>query len=75
MSAEERAAYRQQIMKATTAEERERIRAEHHEKMMVRAKAQGVTLPDPMPAGGMGQGRQMMGPKDGSGMGGGMKGK
>lgn len=41
---------------ATSAEERERIRAEYHEQMKKRAKERGVTLPNapPMRPGGMG---------------------
>jgi len=63
---------------AKTAEEREKIRAEHHERMKVRAKERGVKLPDEPPArggmmgpgGGMGPGSGM-GP--GAGMGGGLR--
>jgi hypothetical protein len=41
---------------ATTVEERERIRAEHHERMNERAKAQGLSLPDQPARGGYGAG-------------------
>lgn len=67
MTPQERQEYRDRMQSATTAEERERIRAEHHEQMMERAKEQGVTLPDMPPAHG-----QQMGPGSGMGPGGGM---
>ena len=66
MTKQERNEFRNRMRSAKTAEEREQIRAEHHERMMVRAKERGVTLPDDPPARGSG----MMGP--GGGMGGGM---
>ena len=66
MTKQERNEFRNRMRSAKTAEEREQIRAEHHERMMVRAKERGVTLPDEPPARGSG----MMGP--GGGMGGGM---
>jgi hypothetical protein len=50
-----------------TAEEREQIRNEHHERMKARAKERGMTLPDEPPARG-----GMMGPGGGMGSGGGM---
>lgn len=55
MSRQERLEHRNKLRAAKTAEEREQIRKEHHEKMQQRAKERGVTLPD-MPAtpGGMG---------------------
>lgn len=68
MTAQERSAYRDRMRNARTAEERERIRNEHHKLMQERAKQRGVTLPDSPPATGMGQGSGM-GP--GGGMGGG----
>lgn len=67
MTREERNQYRKQIRDAKTARERERIRAEHHERMKIRAKERGVTLPDEPPARG-----GMMGPGSGMGGGGGM---
>ena len=81
MTQEERMAYRTKMRAAKTQEERERVRAEHHEQMKVRAKERGVTLPDEPPArgggmspgGGMGPGGGGMGP--GGGMGGGSKGR
>ncbi|MDP2155327.1 MAG: hypothetical protein Q8J61_04955 [Sulfuricella sp.] len=81
MTQEERVAYRTRMRAAKTQEERERIRAEHHEQMKVRAKERGVTLPDQPPAmgggmspgGGMGSGGGGMG--SGGGMGGGPRGR
>jgi len=81
MTQQERTAYRAKMRAAKTQEERERVRAEHHEQMKVRAKERGVTLPDEPPArgggmspgGGMGPGGSGMGP--GGGMGGGSKGR
>lgn len=46
MTPAERDEYRARLRAATTAEERDRIRAEHHEQMKLRAKERGVTLPD-----------------------------
>ena len=54
---QERIEYRQRLRNAGAAEERARIRAEHHQKMRGRAKDLGVTLPKEPPAKGMGQGR------------------
>jgi len=75
MTQQERTAYQARMRAAKTQEERERIRAEHHEQMKVRAKERGVTLPDEPPArgGGMGPGGGGMGP--GGGMGGGPRGR
>lgn len=69
MTPQERNAFRAKMRAAKTAEERERIRAEHHERMKERAKERGVTLPDKprVPAGkGPGGG---MGPGGGTGRG------
>jgi len=73
MTQQEREQYQEQMRNAKTAEERERLRNEHHEKMQARAQERGVMLPDmpPKRGGGMNQGGGM-GP--GSGMGGGMGG-
>ena len=73
MTQQERAEYQAQMQNMKTAEERERFRKEHHEKMQARAQERGVMLPDmpPQRGGGMNQGGGM-GP--GSGMGGGMGG-
>jgi len=59
MTPQERANYRARMQSAKTAQEREQIRAEHHEPMQARAKERGVTLLDQPPArggGGMGPG-------------------
>jgi septal ring factor EnvC (AmiA/AmiB activator) len=67
MTEQERAEYHARMRAAKTAEEREKIRKEHHERMKERAKEQGVTLPDDPPERGMGPGGGM-GPA-GGGMG------
>ena len=64
MTKEERIAYRTKMRSAKTQEERQKIRADHHDEMVVRAKERGVTLPDVPPAMGGG-----MGPGGGGGMG------
>ncbi|OGI48054.1 MAG: hypothetical protein A2151_05200 [Candidatus Muproteobacteria bacterium RBG_16_65_34] len=69
MTSEEITEYRNTMRAAKTAEERAKIRNEHHEKMVARAKERGVTLPEEPPArpgrmgpgGGMGPGRGMGG--------------
>lgn len=68
MTKQERIEQRSKMRAAKTAEEREQIRKEHHERMKERAKARGVTLPDEPPArgGGMGPG---CGAEPGCGMG------
>ncbi len=71
MTAKERAEYRERMRKAKTAEEREQLRKEHHERMKARAKERGMKLPDEPPARGMGPGGGT-GPRDGTGPGGGM---
>lgn len=70
MTQKERTEYRSKMRDAKSAEEREKIRAEHHEQMKERAKEKGVTIPDEPPARGMGQGMgqgQGMGPGNGRG--------
>ncbi len=47
MTEEERATFRTQMQNAATDEERQQIRLQHRERMLERAKAQGVTLTDP----------------------------
>lgn len=74
MTQEERDAQRNKMRKTTTAEEREKVRAEHHEKMKERAAEQGKTIPDEPYArgqGGSNGGGRGMG---GGGMGGGGRG-
>ncbi|MDX9709196.1 MAG: hypothetical protein RBT64_06545 [Trichloromonas sp.] len=66
MSPEERNAYQTRMRAAENGEERERIRAEHHERMKIRAREQGLSLPDEPPAHGMHKG---MGSGPGGGMG------
>lgn len=68
MTAKERDEYRSKIRSAKTAQEREKIRSEHHERMIVRAKERGVTIPDNPPPRGSGMGPGGMGP-GGGGMG------
>ncbi|MEW6500125.1 MAG: hypothetical protein AB1456_01425 [Thermodesulfobacteriota bacterium] len=64
MTPQERAEHRAKMRAAKTAAEREKIRKEHHERMVQRAKERGVTLPEEVPATGGG-----MGPGPGAGMG------
>jgi hypothetical protein len=72
MTPQERVEFRAKMRAAQTAEERERIRAEHHARMQERAKERGIALPDQPPArGGAGMGGGM-GPGSGMGPGGGM---
>ncbi|MBU6249422.1 MAG: hypothetical protein KGN77_16935 [Xanthomonadaceae bacterium] len=57
MTPAERDAYRQQMRNTRTPQEREALRARHHEQMQQRARERGVRLPDiPPPGGGMGRG-------------------
>lgn len=57
MTDQERFDYRSQMRSAKSAEEQDKIRREHHEKMKLRAAERGLTLPDQMPArGGRGMG-------------------
>jgi Flp pilus assembly protein TadD len=68
MTVQERNEHRSKMRAAKTAQERERVRTEHHEQMKVRAKERGITLPDQPPAGrgpGMGPGGGGMGPGGG----------
>src|SRR5690606_17461463 len=70
MTEQERMEHRDRMRAARTLEERERVRAEHHEQMLERARERGVTLPDEPPArgGGMGPGGSGVG-AGGGGMG------
>ena len=79
MNEQERLEYRQRMRNAPSEEERQQIRAEHHQRMQERAQQKGVTLPAEPPAQGMGAGQGMgtgrgMGPGQGRGMGGGGQG-
>lgn len=69
MTQQERQLHRQKMQAAKTPEERARIRQENHEKMRLRAKEQGIDLPDNAPTepGEMNQQN-----RPGSGMGSGM---
>ena len=79
MTEKERNEYRERMRSAKTQQEREKIRSEHHDRMLARAKERGVTIPDQPPAkgagngpgGGMGPGAGGMGTGGGSGKGGG----
>lgn len=64
MTADERKEHRAKIRGTASREEREKIRAEQHEKMKKRAKEQGKEIPDNPPEGGMGGGMRggMRGP-------------
>lgn len=62
MEPEERVEYHTKMRAAKTAEERELLRREHHQRMQERAKVRGVTLPDEPPGSGGGMG---MGPGGG----------
>lgn len=74
MTDQERSQYRDSMRSAESASERERIRRENHERMKARAAERGVTLPDEMPAQGMGRGPGAgMGPGGGTGPGQGMR--
>jgi hypothetical protein len=56
MTPNEIAEHRAQMQAAKTAEERERIRAEHHSRMRQRAKERGVEIPETPPRTGQGHG-------------------
>jgi hypothetical protein len=58
MTEPERAEYQAKLRAAKTAEEKEQIRKEHHERMKARAEERGVAIPaePPMTGGGMGPG-------------------
>jgi len=69
MTEQERQEYRARMRAATTAQEREQIRLEHHTQMQARAREQGVDLPEEPPMTDM---RRGMGPDQGMGPGQGM---
>jgi Na+-translocating ferredoxin:NAD+ oxidoreductase RnfG subunit len=73
MTEQERNEYRERMRSTKTEQEREKIRAEHHERMVARAKERGVMIPDepPVKGGGMGAGRGMGPGAGGKGYGGG----
>ena len=70
MTQQERTEYRGKMRTSKTAEEREQIRKEHHERMKERAAERGINLTEEPPARGrgMGPGGGQMGP-GGAGMG------
>ncbi len=70
MNDQERNDYRERMRNAASAEDRQKIRDEHHELMQGRAKERGVTLP---PREGMGPRGEGRGP--GAGMGPGPRGE
>jgi hypothetical protein len=74
MTLQERTEFGARMRATKTTEEREKLRKEHHERMEVRAKERGVTLPDEPPVrrgsmmgsgGVMGSGGGGMGPSGG----------
>ena len=71
MTEQERNEHRQRMRNARNEQEREKIRNEHHQRMKVRAREQGIELPDQPPArGGYGAGQgKGMGPGAGQGAG------
>ena len=71
MTPQEHEEYRERMRAATTAQEREQIRAEHHALMQERAKERGVALP-PEPRIGAGP-RAPGGPGAGGAAGGGRR--
>ena len=66
MTPQERNEYQTRMRDAQGEEEREKIRAEHHERMKIRAQEQGLSLPDEPPTHGMHKG---MGSGGGMGVG------
>ena len=73
MTQQEMNEYHERMRLAKTEQERERIRADHHDRMKDRARERGVTLPDEPPAktGGSPGTGGAMGPGGGMGTGGG----
>ncbi|MCD6680554.1 MAG: hypothetical protein LT102_07855 [Burkholderiaceae bacterium] len=70
MTQQERDEYRYRMRAAKTAQEREQIRADHHERMKERAQARGVAIPDEPPARGGGRPANGRGAGRGAGPGG-----
>lgn len=56
MTEQERNEYRARMQAAKSNEEREQLRLEHHERMKVRAKERGLSMPDSPPRKGSGMG-------------------
>ena len=59
MTEQERNEYRARMQAAKSNEEREQLRLEHHERIKVRARDRGLSMPDSPPGkhGGMGGGK------------------
>ena len=57
MTQQERNEFQDRVRSARTDQERQQIRNEHHQKMQLRAKEQGLTLPDKAPPKGAGRGQ------------------
>ena len=57
MTEQERNEFQERVRSARTDQERQQIRNEHHQKMQLRAKEQGLTLPAKPPAKGAGRGQ------------------
>lgn len=66
MTQQERAEYQNKMRQLNTEQERAAFRAQHHEQMKQRAKAQGKTLPDDVP---INRGMQGKGAGQGAGQG------
>ena len=73
MTEKERNEYRERMRSAKTEQDREKLRNEHHDGMLARAKERGVKIPDepPVKGGGMGPGGGMGSGAGGKGYGGG----
>lgn len=69
MTQQERNEYRDRMRAAKTVQEREQIRADHHERMKERAQARGVAIPDEPPTRGDGKAASGRGAGRGSGVG------
>lgn len=57
MTQQEREEFRNKMRSANSAEERQQIQKEHHERMKLRAKERGLSMPNDPPADGMGMGK------------------
>ena len=66
MSEQERRDHQAQMRSMKTEQERAAYRARHHEEMQRRAREQGVSIPESVPAQGQGKGQ---GPEQGQGKG------
>ena len=68
MTQQERTEFQQRMRNAKSDAERQKIRNEHHKKMQIKAKEQGITLPDKPKKSGAGSGK-VKGQGMGEGMG------